>query len=108
MERSTAAAVRLSLLVLSSLAFTKAAYAEIEEMVVTAQKRAESVQDVPISVSAFDADALDARQIDTFSDLQFNVPNVSYSEVEFQQETTFRFAASVTCWLTATSADSGV
>ena len=106
MERSTAAAVRLSLLVLSSLAFTKAAYAEIEEMVVTAQKRAESVQDVPISVSAFDADALDARQIDTFSDLQFNVPNVSYSKSNFSGNNfQIRGIGNV---LVATSADTGV
>ncbi|MEM9742017.1 MAG: TonB-dependent receptor [Pseudomonadota bacterium] len=57
--------------------------AEIEEIVVTAQKRAESVQDVPLSVSAFDPLALEARQIDRFGDLQFNVPNVSYSKDNF-------------------------
>jgi len=33
----------------------------VEEIVVTAQKREESVQDVPISIAAFSADALDAR-----------------------------------------------
>ncbi|WP_193165948.1 TonB-dependent receptor [Microbulbifer hainanensis] len=33
---------------------------EIEEVTVTAQKRAESVQDVPIAISAFSGDALDS------------------------------------------------
>ena len=32
--------------------------ATIEELVVTAQKKAESIQDVPIAVSAFSQDAL--------------------------------------------------
>ena len=44
----------------------------IEEIVVRAQRREETIQDVPIAVSAFDADALDRYQIDTFSDLQFS------------------------------------
>ena len=83
-----------------------ASQAAIEEVVVTAQKRAESVQDVPISVSAFDAAALDAQQIDTFSDLQFNVPNVSFSKGNFSGNN-FQIRGIGTL-LTATSGDSGV
>jgi outer membrane receptor protein involved in Fe transport len=82
------------------------ASAQIEEIVVTAQKRAQSAQDVPISVSAFDAAALEARQIDTFSDLQFNVPNVSYSKGNFSGDN-FQIRGIGTL-LTAQSADSGV
>lgn len=82
------------------------AHAAIEEIVVTAQKREESVQDVPISVSAFDNAALEARQIDTFSDLQFNVPNVSYSKGNFSGNN-FQIRGIGTL-LTATSSDSGV
>lgn len=82
------------------------AQAEIEEIVVTAQKRAESVQDVPIAVSAFDADALDRKQIDTFSDLQFNVPNVSYSKGNFSGSNfSIRGLGTIAV---GTSADSGV
>ncbi|MEQ8486106.1 MAG: TonB-dependent receptor [Pseudomonadales bacterium] len=92
------------LLSLSLLAPT--ASAAIEEIVVTAQKRAESVQDVPISVSAFDAAALEARQIDGFSDLQFNVPNVSYSKGNFSGDN-FQIRGIGTL-LTAASSDSGV
>lgn len=80
--------------------------AQIEEILVTAQKREESVQDVPISVSAFDSAALEARQIDTFSDLQFNVPNVSYSKGNFTGSN-FQIRGIGTL-LTATSGDSGV
>ena len=78
----------------------------IEEIVVTAQKRSESIQEVPIAVSAFDAGALEAHQIDTFSDLQFNVPNVSYSKTNFTGNN-FQIRGIGTL-LVATSADSGV
>jgi outer membrane receptor protein involved in Fe transport len=78
----------------------------IEEVVVTAQRRAETIQDVPISVSAFDTDALDRLQIDTFSDLQFNVPNVSYTKTNFTG-TNFQIRGIGTL-LTATGGDSGV
>ncbi len=81
-------------------------FAAIEEIVVTAQKRAESLQDVPISVSAFDMEALEARQIDTFSDLQFNVPNVSYTKTNFSGNN-FQIRGIGTL-LVAASADSGV
>ncbi|MEM9742016.1 MAG: TonB-dependent receptor [Pseudomonadota bacterium] len=81
-------------------------YAQIEEVVVTAQKRAESVQDVPIAVSAFDASALDAKQIDTFGDLQFNVPNVSYAKGNFSGNN-FAIRGLGTIAV-GTSADSGV
>lgn len=55
----------------------------IEEITVTAQRRAESLQTVPIAVTAFDASALEAKQIDTFSDLQFNTPNVNFTKTNF-------------------------
>jgi len=82
------------------------ASAQIEEIIVTAQKREETIQDVPISVSAFDAEALDAKQIDGFADLQFNVPNVSFSKTNFSGNN-FQIRGIGTL-LTATSADSGV
>jgi outer membrane receptor protein involved in Fe transport len=48
---------------------------EVEEVVVTAQKREESLQDVPIAVSAFTAETLDRVQIENAQDIQFSVPN---------------------------------
>ena len=59
------------------------AQAQLEEIIVTAQKRQESIQSVPIAVTAFDAEALAARQINSFSDLQFNTPSVNYSKGQF-------------------------
>ncbi len=52
-------------------------------IVVTAQRRAESLQAVPIAVSAFDAQALEAQQIDNASDLQLTLPNVSFTKSNF-------------------------
>jgi outer membrane receptor protein involved in Fe transport len=82
------------------------AFAQIEEIVVTAQRRAESLQDVPISVSAFDAEAIEAKQITGFTDLQLHVPNVSFSKTNFSG-TNFQIRGIGTL-LTATSGDSGV
>jgi iron complex outermembrane receptor protein len=47
----------------------------IETIVVTAQKRAENVQDVPISMEVVGGDELDHLSINTFEDLQRFVPN---------------------------------
>ncbi|WP_296681037.1 TonB-dependent receptor [Novosphingobium sp.] len=49
----------------------------IAEIVVTAQKRAENVQDVPIAISAFTADALQERSIGDVSGLSAITPNVT-------------------------------
>ena len=53
------------------------------DIVVTAQRRAESLQSVPIAVSAFSAEALEAQQIDNASDLQLTLPNVTFSKGNF-------------------------
>lgn len=49
----------------------------IQEIVVTAQKRAEDVQDVPIAISAFNAEALQERAIGNVSALSGITPNVT-------------------------------
>ena len=51
----------------------------LEEIIVMAQKRAESIQDVPIAVSAFSAAALEEQQLDGAYDLQNAVPNLVFS-----------------------------
>ena len=48
----------------------------LEEIIVTAQRREESLQDIPMSVSAFSSDALEVRVIEDMADLQFAVPNL--------------------------------
>lgn len=53
------------------------AVAQIEEVMVTAQKRSESVQDVPIAVSAFTAESLMERAVTNVDGLSNLTPNVT-------------------------------
>ncbi len=48
----------------------------IAEIVVTAQRREESLQDTPISILALTAADLEAKRIDGLTDLRANVPNL--------------------------------
>ncbi|HEX3666698.1 MAG TPA: TonB-dependent receptor [Rhizomicrobium sp.] len=78
---------RRSLLLLNTLLLSgvvcSAACAQIEEVVVTAQKKSENIQAVPISITAYSAEDLTAHQIDQFKDLQFSTPSVTYSKGNF-------------------------
>lgn len=49
----------------------------IAQIVVTAQKRAENVQDVPIAISAFSADTLRERAVSDVAQISNSAPNVS-------------------------------
>lgn len=62
-------------LLVSSTAFAQ----EVEMVVVTAQKRAQEIQDVPASISAFTGDTLQQRQIRTIDDLTKATPNISFT-----------------------------
>jgi len=55
----------------------------IDEIIVTAQRQSQSLQDVPIAVSAFTAEALEKQQIDNASDLQLSLPNVTFTKGNF-------------------------
>jgi outer membrane receptor protein involved in Fe transport len=55
----------------------------IEEIVVTAQRTSQSLQDVPIAVSAFSAEALQRQQIQNSSDLQLTLPNITFTKGNF-------------------------
>ena len=52
----------------------------IEEIVVTATKRAESVQDVPVAVNAIDADTIEAMGIDEFTDITRISPSLTINQ----------------------------
>jgi iron complex outermembrane receptor protein len=62
---------------LPGAAVAQGASAQLEEIVVTAQKREQSLQEVPISVSAVTADTLEANRITTARDLSAVVPNLT-------------------------------
>ncbi len=52
--------------------------AKIETIEVTATKRSESIQDVPVAVSALDGKALENLGIDSFQDYVEFLPNVVF------------------------------
>lgn len=52
----------------------------LAEVVVTAEKRAEKLQDVPMSITAFDEGALNRLGVNGFEDYAGHVPNLSFSQ----------------------------
>ena len=70
---------KLSFAILSAVTATAVsapANAQIEEIIVTATKRAESTQDIPVSVSALQGEDLQDLRISTFDDYVKYLPNV--------------------------------
>ncbi len=55
----------------------------VADVIVTAQKREQSIQSVPIAVSAFSAENLDAMKIEGGSELMRAIPNVTFSKSNF-------------------------
>lgn len=51
----------------------------IEEIVVTARRRAESMQEVPIAVTALSGDYLERHSVSSFTDLQYHAPSLTVS-----------------------------
>ena len=86
-------AAALAFAIASTLAGARAGYAQtpnstkdtqvIDVVIVTAQRREENLIDVPIAVAAFSGEQLERRQIDQATDLQLNVPNVSFTKTNF-------------------------
>jgi iron complex outermembrane recepter protein len=56
----------------------------LEEVIVTARKREEGSQDIPVAVSAFSEGELQQRKVLTIQDLQGLVPNLIIAPVAFQ------------------------
>lgn len=82
---ATSALARVTLAGASLLVLSMgAAYAQesggSEEVIVTAQKREQALNDVPISVTALDQEALDDRGLAQIDDLGRAVPGFSYTE----------------------------
>ena len=53
------------------------AYSQIEEVIVTATKRPQSLQDVPVAVSAIQEETLDQLGVSNFEDYLLQLPNVT-------------------------------
>ncbi len=60
--------------------------AGLETIIVTAQRQAQSLQDVPIAVSAFNGDQLEKAGIEGAADIQFALPNVSFTKTNFTSQ----------------------
>ena len=54
---------------------------QVEEIVVTAQKREQNLQDVPVAVSAFGEQQLEAQAVQNLTDLNAKAPNVVLAPV---------------------------
>ena len=52
----------------------------IEEIIVTAERRESTLQETPIAITAFDAEAMELRGISGVSELHLHVPNFFYTE----------------------------
>tara|TARA_B100001029_G_scaffold34633_2_gene26325 strand:- start:4150 stop:6678 length:2529 start_codon:yes stop_codon:yes gene_type:complete len=74
-ERFTYFLTSLALLNLS--AFSGFLMSEVEEVVVTARKKTESLQDVPLSVSALRESSLEDKGISVFEDYLLQLPSVT-------------------------------
>lgn len=62
----------------------------LQEVVVTAQRRVENLQDVPIAATALDADALEAKVVVQLADLQAAAPSLSITNAGQTQAVNIR------------------
>ena len=63
--------------------------AEIEEITVTANKRAQSLQDVPLSVSVTNGEEIQQSSIVDLIDLQTSVPALRVNQLQSSAQTNF-------------------
>lgn len=80
--------------------------ASTPDIIVTAQKRAERLQDVPIAVSAFSGETLKEQRIESGNQLNQYVPNFSFNRANYG-ETNFQIRG-VGFQLATASGDTGV
>ena len=72
----------LTSLLLMALPTISGAQAVLEEVVVTAQKREQSIQDVPISITAISGESLQANIVQDVYDLRATVPSLEVRGVD--------------------------
>lgn len=79
---SNRARVRLiKAMLLAPALFSAAAYAvQLEEVVVTAERRTQSIQDVPVSVAATRGDEIEVGRVAGLNDVAFKTPGLTFSQ----------------------------
>ncbi len=83
----------IALFVLFGLSFGLRAFAagaEIEEIVVTAQKRESNLQQTPIAITALTHEQIQLNRIENFGDVALHTPSMSYTELQGYSQTSIR------------------
>ncbi|MCY3794691.1 MAG: TonB-dependent receptor, partial [Gammaproteobacteria bacterium] len=75
-------AVMLACIAITGTRPAVAAEGVIEEIVVTARKRAESLQEVPVAVSAFSGEEMERQNVQEFVDVQAQLPGVYITQTQ--------------------------
>lgn len=79
-----------ALLVVNVPANAEESFSGIEEILVTATKRTQSLQDVSVSMTALSGDKIDAFGFEDTRDIFSQIPNVSSSEGSYSADVTIR------------------
>ena len=79
----------LSTAIIAALALPTTAAAQMEEIVVTAAKRAQTLQDIPVAVSVTTQDTIEKAAVLDLNDLQSIVPSLRVTELQSSTNTSF-------------------
>ena len=74
---------------LGAVAASGSAMAQSDTIVVTATKRAQTLQEVPIAVTVVNDELIEKAQIQDLLDLQFSVPSLRISQLQNSSQTNF-------------------
>jgi len=75
---STGLMLAMAAPVAAQTAPAQSGFATLEEIVVTARRRSEALQDTPVAVTAFTAEALEARSVETLDNIARFTPNIRF------------------------------
>jgi len=82
--------------------------AQVDEIIVTATKRAESTQDIPVAVTALSGEVLEQNNVDVFTDYLLQLPNVNAASAGPGQGTIFIRGISASAANTTTGVAAGL
>ena len=74
---------------MAAAAFAAPALAQDDQIIVTATKRAQTLQEVPVAVSVVGAETVEKAQINDLLDLQTSVPSLRISQLQNSSQTNF-------------------
>ena len=80
---------KIAIASLLALPVSSPSFAQLEEIVVTAQKRSQTLQDIPIAVTVTSAETIEKAQIQDLLDLQSVVPSLRVSTLQTSRNATF-------------------